>query len=79
MRLYLIRHAQSENNARPEHERVEDPGLTELGARQIDHLVAAELLPGLSTDLLDRISRGEKPARARLQIGESGRYTFAFE
>ncbi len=38
MQLYLIRHAQSENNARPEHLRVEDPGLTELGHRQAERL-----------------------------------------
>ena len=33
MRLFLIRHAQSENNAKPDHLRIEDPGLTELGQR----------------------------------------------
>lgn len=39
--LYLVRHAQSANNAKPEHERVEDPGLTEIGYRQADHLARA--------------------------------------
>jgi 2,3-bisphosphoglycerate-dependent phosphoglycerate mutase len=34
MQLYLIRHAQSENNAKPEDQRVPDPGITELGRRQ---------------------------------------------
>lgn len=34
MDLYLIRHAQSVNNALPEAERVEDPSLTDLGRRQ---------------------------------------------
>ena len=34
MQLYLIRHAQSQNNARPESERIEDPGITEVGQRQ---------------------------------------------
>lgn len=34
MLLYLIRHAQSQNNARPEDQRVEDPSLTELGSQQ---------------------------------------------
>ena len=46
MRLYLIRHAQSENNARPESERHHDPGLTDLGRRQADCL--AEKLPELN-------------------------------
>jgi 2,3-bisphosphoglycerate-dependent phosphoglycerate mutase len=34
MQLYLIRHAQSQNNAVAEHQRVEDPGITELGRQQ---------------------------------------------
>lgn len=34
MFLYLIRHAQSQNNAVPESQRVEDPGITEIGRRQ---------------------------------------------
>ena len=34
MELYLIRHAQSRNNALPEDQRVEDPALTELGEQQ---------------------------------------------
>lgn len=38
MQLYLIRHAQSQNNALPEEDRVEDPGLTELGQQQAEHL-----------------------------------------
>lgn len=45
MQLYLIRHAQSQNNALPEEERVEDPGLTELGRQQAEHL--AEWIPSL--------------------------------
>lgn len=34
MHLLLIRHAQSQNNALPESQRVEDPAITELGERQ---------------------------------------------
>ncbi|MBC8353742.1 MAG: histidine phosphatase family protein [Planctomycetes bacterium] len=40
MQLFLIRHAQSQNNALPEEERVEDPGLTELGHQQAQLLGA---------------------------------------
>jgi 2,3-bisphosphoglycerate-dependent phosphoglycerate mutase len=36
--LYLIRHAESENNARPEHERVEDPAITARGIQQSESL-----------------------------------------
>ncbi len=39
--LLLIRHAQSENNAKPESERVEDPGLTPIGRRQAARLADA--------------------------------------
>jgi len=38
MELFLIRHAQSQNNALPEEQRVEDPGLTELGKQQAEAL-----------------------------------------
>ncbi len=38
LHLYLIRHAESENNARPEHERVEDPAITQRGELQAAHL-----------------------------------------
>jgi 2,3-bisphosphoglycerate-dependent phosphoglycerate mutase len=40
MDLYIIRHAESENNARPLEERIEDPGLTPLGRRQAKRLAA---------------------------------------
>lgn len=45
MDLFLIRHAQSANNAKPESQRVEDPGLTEIGDRQAEAL--ARWLPEL--------------------------------
>ncbi len=38
MELYLIRHAQSANNAKPEEQRLEDPPLTEIGEEQARHL-----------------------------------------
>jgi 2,3-bisphosphoglycerate-dependent phosphoglycerate mutase len=44
MRLFLIRHAQSQNNAQPEELRVEDPSLTPLGreqARLLAHWISA--------------------------------------
>jgi len=48
--LYIIRHAQSLNNARPESQRVEDPGLTDLGKQQALHL--AQGFPSLEIDRL---------------------------
>lgn len=45
-RLFLIRHAQSQNNAKLESERVSDPGITETGTRQAallgDHFASLE-------------------------------------
>lgn len=38
--LYLIRHGQSSNNALPESERTEDPGLTTIGVEQARRLAA---------------------------------------
>ena len=61
MRLILIRHAQSANNALPEEQRIEDPAITELGHRQaaalavwlesagIDHLIASPFRRSLET------------------------------
>ena len=40
MQLYLIRHAESQNNARPVYERVEDPTITPVGQRQAEYLAA---------------------------------------
>lgn len=45
MELYLIRHAQSMNNARPEQDRVEDPPLSDIGHQQCIHL--AKWIPSL--------------------------------
>ena len=36
--LYVIRHAQSANNALPESQRVEDPSITDVGERQVASL-----------------------------------------
>tara|TARA_R110002049_G_scaffold2750_2_gene21443 strand:- start:223080 stop:223760 length:681 start_codon:yes stop_codon:yes gene_type:complete len=38
MQLFLIRHAESANNARPPYERVEDPAITAVGRMQAQHL-----------------------------------------
>lgn len=45
MLAYFIRHAQSENNARPDHERIADPALTDVGHTQARHL--GEWVPSL--------------------------------
>jgi 2,3-bisphosphoglycerate-dependent phosphoglycerate mutase len=44
--LLLIRHAQSENNAKPDHLRVSDPSITPLGVRQSQKLATAVKMLG---------------------------------
>lgn len=63
MRLFLIRHAQSANNARPEEQRVEDPAITELGHRQ-----AAALAQWLEAAKLTRLM--SSPFRRSLETTE---------
>lgn len=48
--VYLIRHAESENNARPVYERVCDPSITSRGRLQAEHL--AQWMKTLPLDLL---------------------------
>jgi 2,3-bisphosphoglycerate-dependent phosphoglycerate mutase len=50
MQLYLIRHAESANNAKPLHDRIEDPPITAVGRLQAAHL--AEWLQTLKIDAL---------------------------
>lgn len=50
MQLYLVRHAESQNNARPIEQRVEDPPITELGHQQAGCL--AQWLQSLPIDRL---------------------------
>lgn len=50
MQLYLIRHAESENNARPAYLRVEDPAITPVGRLQAESL--AQWTRSLKIDVL---------------------------
>ncbi len=50
MQLYLIRHAESENNARPAYQRVEDPSITPVGRLQAEAL--AQWARSLTIDVL---------------------------
>jgi 2,3-bisphosphoglycerate-dependent phosphoglycerate mutase len=49
-RLYLIRHAESENNARPVYQRVCDPAITRRGQLQAEYL--ADWMQTLALDVL---------------------------
>jgi 2,3-bisphosphoglycerate-dependent phosphoglycerate mutase len=67
MLLYLIRHAQSQNNAKPEEQRVEDPSLTQLGVQQAAHLaewMAAQRLTRIITSPFRRTLETAEPLRA---------------
>ena len=50
MELYLIRHAESGNNAVPTYQRVEDPAITSVGRLQANHL--AQWIATLRADVL---------------------------
>ena len=50
MLVYLIRHAESQNNAKPAYNRVEDPVLTAVGRLQAQYL--AQWIQGLDFDML---------------------------
>jgi len=64
MLLYLIRHAESQNNARPPYNRVEDPALTAVGRLQAQYL--AQWSEGLKFDMLvtSPVLRALQTARA---------------
>lgn len=63
MLWFLIRHAQSRNNALPEEQRVEDPAITDLGHRQ-----ASALASWLGSARLDRLLTS--PFRRALETTE---------
>lgn len=50
----------------------------ETGARNIDHIIRGTLLPQMSTNLLQKMSEGDLPAKLEVGIGESGDFSFAF-
>ena len=83
MQLYLIRHAQSENNARPPAQRVEEPALTHLGHEQshrlarrvadlqLDRVVCSPFLRALETAEHVRRATGLSP-HVRIALHEKG-------
>lgn len=83
MELFLIRHAQSANNAKPEEQRVPDPAITEIGEQQAAHLaarVATLNLTRLITSPFLRTLQTTEPVRkatglvpeVRIQLHEQG-------
>jgi broad specificity phosphatase PhoE len=65
MRLYLIRHAQSTNNALAnQRDRVSDPPLTELGLRQAE-LLAHHLATGVDPEYFEGVSEEDTAADSR--------------
>ena len=68
MQLFLIRHAQSENNARPQSQRVDDPGLTTIGhaqaSRLAERVVDLQLTRVLTSPFLRALQTAEHIHRA---------------
>jgi type VI secretion system protein VasG len=50
----------------------------ETGARNIDHILNGTLLPMISTELLERMSRGPLPERLTMGIDGSGGFAISF-
>jgi type VI secretion system protein VasG len=50
----------------------------ETGARNIDHIIRGNLLPQMSTQLLQKMSEGELPAKMNVGIADSGDFSFGF-
>lgn len=53
-------------------------GIVELGARQLDHVIMEEILPPLSTGLLERLAAEKPPTVVGLKINEAGGFKFTF-
>ncbi len=52
---------------------------TETGARNIDHIINATLLPRLSKKILEEMAAGPLPDAIRMGIDAGGEFTFTFE
>jgi len=50
----------------------------ETGARNVDHILSANLLPRISTEILQQMSEGELPDRLHLGLTEDGDFEFRF-
>ncbi len=50
----------------------------ETGARNIDHIIRGNLLPQMSTQLLQKMSEGQMPSKLNVGIGEGGDFRFSF-
>ena len=77
MQLYLIRHAESENNARPEHDRVEDPSITTLGRRQAELMQSLSRTTQLAPAQVDAIV-GAAPSVNRQRLGPALAHSLRF-
>ncbi|HNX50188.1 MAG TPA: type VI secretion system ATPase TssH, partial [Thermoanaerobaculaceae bacterium] len=51
----------------------------ETGARNVDQVIAGQVLPRISTEILSRMAREEPVGRIRVDANEGGELTFAFE
>ncbi|MCF6228879.1 MAG: AAA family ATPase [Planctomycetes bacterium] len=51
----------------------------ETGARNIDHIIRGNLLPAMSTTLLQKMSEGDLPPAMQVSVGDDGQFSFAFE
>jgi len=50
----------------------------ETGARNIDHIMQGTLLPGVSSEILQKMAEGALPERLEITIDDSGEFQIQF-
>jgi len=50
----------------------------ETGARNIDNIMQGTLLPRISTEILEQMTRGPLPSALRLGLDDNGEFTYSF-
>lgn len=50
----------------------------DIGARQVDHILNQQVLPGLSRKLLEQMATETMPKSVRMGVSAEGNFTYSF-
>jgi type VI secretion system protein VasG len=50
----------------------------DIGARQVDHILNQQVLPGLSQQLLEQMATETMPKSVRMGVNPEGNFTYTF-
>ena len=50
----------------------------DIGARQVDHILNQQILPGLSRQLLEQMASETMPKSVRMGVNAEGNFTYTF-